>query len=284
MSATANIDLHCHSQASDGALTPTELVAHAHTAGIQHLALTDHDTVDGLDEARSAAQALGLGFINGVEFSVAWQRRTLHVVGLGFAPNSASILSTLATIQAARAERARAMAEKVERAGVGDAHSRAEVMSAGGQVTRTHFARLLVEDGVAKDLKQAFKRYLGVGKPAYVSGEWLELETAVAAIRSAGGVAVLAHPLRYKFTAAWRERMLAAFVDAGGEAVEVSAGSSQQPADIAEMTKAAQRFSLLGSVASDFHGLEQHWVPYGRLQPLPPSVTPVWDRYPELLA
>lgn len=279
-----NIDLHCHSRASDGALTPAALVAHAARAGIQHMALTDHDTVDGLAEAREAARAAGVGFINGVEFSVEWQKRTLHIVGLGIDPSAASMQSTLGTIQASRAVRAQVMAARVEKVGVSNAFQRAQDLAEGGQVTRTHFARLLVDDKRAKDLKQAFKRFLGAGKPAYVRGEWLELDTAVQAIRDAGGVAVLAHPLRYKFTAAWRERMFQAFVGAGGEALEVSAGSSQQPADIAEMTQAAQRFGLLGSVASDFHGLDQHWVPYGRLKPLPLSVTPVWERYPALLA
>lgn len=270
------IDLHCHSTASDGRLTPAALVQHARAAGIDTLALTDHDTVAGLAPAAAMARAEGLHFITGVELSVTWSGKTLHVVGLGIDPDAPSLSEVLRRVQDTRASRAALIAARVEKLGVHNALARAQAAAGGGQITRTHFARLLVEDGVAADLKQAFKKHLGAGKPAQVRGEWLALEESVTAIRAAGGVAVLAHPLRYKLTAAWRERMLSAFVAAGGQGVEVSAGGSQQPTDLALMREAARRYGLLGSVGSDFHGPEQRWLRYGRLAALPHDITPVW--------
>ncbi len=278
-----NIDFHCHSTASDGALSPSALVACAAEAGIDCMALTDHDTVAGLDEARQAAAGRGIHFVNGVEISVTWSNKTLHIVGLGIDPGSPLLEQALATVQSARGVRARQIAERLEKLGVTDAHARAQEMAAGGQLTRTHFARLLVEAGVSRDLKQAFKQHLGNGKPANVRAEWLSLDTAITAIRSSGGVSVLAHPLRYDMTGAWRQRMYTAFVEAGGQAVEVSSGVSQQPDELATCQKEAIRHGLMGSVGSDFHGPEQRWIRHGRLAPVPRGVTPIWETFPGLL-
>lgn len=283
MNTYTNIDFHCHSTASDGALSPTALVACAAEAGIDCLALTDHDTVAGLAEARQAADQRGMHFVNGVEISVTWSNKTLHIVGLGVDPTHPVLEQALSAVQHGRSERAKQIAERLEKLGVADAYSRALALADGGQLTRTHFARLLVQAGVSKDLKQAFKQHLGNGKPAAVRAQWLALDTAIDAIKSSGGVSVLAHPLRYDMTGAWRARMYAAFAEAGGQAVEVSSGVSQQPDELATCQKEAIRHQLLGSVGSDFHGPEQRWIRHGRLAPVPRGVRPVWEAFPGLL-
>ena len=279
MKALSPIDLHCHSQASDGEFTPTELVEHAAAHGIETLALTDHDTVAGLAEARSQAEKLGLVFINGVELSVSWQNKTLHIVGLNFDPAHPAMCSVLERLQTTRKDRAQRIADKLEKVGVKNALKRAQNLAKGGQITRPHFARLLVEDGIVADMKQAFKRHLGAGKPAAVKTQWLELQAAIDAIHAAGGLAVLAHPLRYNLSAAWRERMYTAFVEAGGDGVEVSAGPSQSAEDMQLSTRAALNYDLLASVGSDFHNREQRWIPYARLQALSTQLTPIWSRF-----
>ena len=258
-------------------------MAHAAQAGIEVIALTDHDSIDGQAELQQAAQAAGLHSISGVELSVRWEKRTLHVVGLGMDPDHASLTQALQRLQQARQRRSEEIARKCHALGLESALEEAAALADGGQITRTHFARLLLSKGKVKDLKQAFKRYLGAGKPLYVAGEWLGLEEAIGAIHDSGGVAVLAHPLRYGFAGAWRERMYTAFVGAGGVGLEVSAGASQGPDELALVAAEAQRHGLLGSVGSDFHGLEQRWLRYGRLRPLPPGVQPVWEARPQLL-
>ncbi len=279
MSLSSPIDLHCHSLVSDGALRPQHLVQHAAEHGIRQLALTDHDSIDGLTEAREEAKRLGLDFINGVELSVLWQNKTLHIVGLNFDPAHPQLLQVLDTLQSTRQERAERIAHKLEQAGVVRPLQRAREQAGSGQITRPHFARLLIEDGLVSDFKQAFKRYLGAGKPAAVKTHWIELSTAIETIHAAGGLAVLAHPLRYKLSGAWRERMYQAFVEAGGDGVEVSAGPSQQPHDLALSTRDALKHGLLASMGSDFHSDAQAWIPYGRLQPLSTQLTPIWTRF-----
>ena len=279
MKALSPIDLHCHSQASDGELTPSALVQHAADHGITHMALTDHDTIAGLPEARAQAQALGIHLINGVELSVSWENKTLHIVGLNFAADHPAMTQLLQELQNIRQQRAEAIAKKLERLGVKEPLSRALALASKGQITRPHFARLLIEDGLVTDMKQAFKRYLGAGKPAAVKTQWIDLPRAVDTIQQAGGLAVLAHPLRYNLTASWRERMYQAFVDAGGDGVEVSAGPSQQAHDMELSTRAALRHKLLASMGSDFHAHEQRWIPYARLHPLSTQLTPIWTRF-----
>ncbi len=257
---------------------------HAAQAGIDCLALTDHDTLAGLAEARATAESCGMHFVDGVEISVTWSNKTLHIVGLGVDPANPELQQALAEVQSRRHARAQKIAQRLEKLGVVGAYERASEMADGGQLTRTHFARLLVKAGVSKDLKQAFKQHLGNGKPANVRAEWLSLEQAISAIKASGGVPVLAHPLRYDMTGAWRQRMYAAFVQAGGLAVEVSSGVSQQPDELATCQKEAISHKLLGSVGSDFHGPEQRWIRHGRLAPVPRGVTPVWEAFPGLLS
>lgn len=272
------IDLHCHSSASDGQLSPAALLELAAAQGVQRLALTDHDTVAGLAEASQAARSHGIELIPAAELSVSWERRTLHVVGLQIDPDNAALAAGLATLQAARLERARAIAGKLEAIGVTQAWPRLLAATDGGQPTRTHMARLLVEDGLVKDMKQAFKRFLGSGKPAYVRAEWASLREAINWIQGAGGLAVLAHPMRYPMTANWRERCLRAFKEAGGDAMEVCSGACLRP-EVEQAAKLALKYELLASAGSDFHGPDQHWLQLGRLAPLPSSLTPVWSQF-----
>ncbi len=270
------IDLHSHSTASDGHLSPTALVALAASHGVTSLALTDHDTTAGLAEAQQAANEHGMQLINGVEISTSWERRTLHIVGLGIDPDNTALCAGLTGLQQQRHERALRIAEKLEKLGLHNAYERARTSAAGGQVTRTHFARLLVSDALCKDQQQAFKKYLGNGKPAYVSMQWCSLEECISWIHAAGGLAVLAHPMLYPQTAAWRRRMVAAFKEAGGEGLEICCGHSN-PDHIRTSTQDALAHNLLGSVGSDFHSPTQRWLKLGRLAPLPATLTPVWQ-------
>ncbi|MDT0636191.1 PHP domain-containing protein [Spectribacter hydrogenoxidans] len=272
----ARIDLHTHSTASDGTLTPAALVQAAHAGGVRALALTDHDTADGLGEANIAAAELHLRLVPGVEISVTWEKRTLHIVGLGFDAAHPGLRDLLADLQQCRAARTDAMLERLDRIGVARARERIEVLAAGGQITRAHFARLLIEDGRCQTTKQCFKRFLNPGKPAYVNATWAGLQETVSHIHQAGGVAVLAHPLAYNMTGAWRRRMLDAFQAAGGRAMEVVCGNST-PNGIAQMAEAATGRGLLGSVGSDFHSPDQRWLRLGRPLTLPAAVAPVWD-------
>ncbi|MES1926220.1 PHP domain-containing protein [Salinisphaera sp. T31B1] len=270
------IDLHCHSTASDGRLRPGEVVARAAQAGVRRLALTDHDTTAGLAEARDVADRVDVRLIAGVEISVTWQKRTLHVVGLGFDADDPGLSAGLAELQQARDHRARAIAQKLSRLGLDDGYERACRLADGGQIARPHFARLLVEDGLCKDMNQAFKRYLRPGKPGHRSIQWAGLDDAIGWIHGAGGIAVLAHPFGYGFSAAWRRRAVAAFADAGGHALEICTGTTERSQEITAAAHAREH-GLLGSVGSDFHAPEQFWLGLGRLRDLPSGVAPVWD-------
>ena len=272
---TRVIDLHAHSTCSDGRLTPAALVARAAEAGVTTFALTDHDTVDGLDEARTAAETHGMTFINGVEISVTWQRRTLHVVGLAFDSGNPSLANGLATLQQARRDRAARIAAKIEKLGVTDALTRAQAMAGAGQITRPHFARLLIEDGICRNNNQAFKKHLRPGRDAHAAIEWAALESAIGWLHAAGGIAVLAHPFGYGFSGAWRQRAIAAFADAGGDALEICTGTTDRQQEVTAARDAAQH-GLVGSVGSDFHAPEQFWLGLGRLRALPGDMNAVW--------
>lgn len=269
------VDLHSHSQASDGTLTPAALVEAANAAGVDTLALTDHDTLDGLDQAFAKASELGMRLIPGVEISVTWQKRTLHVVGLNVS-NSSVLSAGLHNLQVQRARRAETIAAKLQPAGLKNALERARHMAAGGQITRTHFARLLVADGLCKNGKQAFKRYLKPGKPGYAKVQWAGLGEAIHWIQAAGGLAVLAHPHGYNMSHAWRQRTVAAFAGAGGDALEICTGTTT-PRQVDASAADARQHGLAGSVGSDFHSPEQRWLALGRLAALPADLSPVWE-------
>lgn len=273
------IDLHCHSHHSDGVLSPQALIAHAAEAGIRMLALTDHDTLTGLPAAEAAARQHGLQLIPGVEMSASWANKTLHIVGLAIDRQHPALQQHLQPVQAYREHRAEQIAERLARAGIADALARTQALAGHRQLTRSHFARMLVDSGHCKDQRQAFKRYLAAGKPAAVSSTWPDMQDCIACIHAAGGMAVLAHPLRYQLSASWRGRLLTAFKAAGGDALEVSAGASQSPQDVATCAAAAREHGLLASQGSDLHDPAQRWIRYAALQPLPSDLTPIWTRF-----
>lgn len=268
-------DLHTHSSASDGTLSPAALVDAAAARGVSLLALTDHDTVAGLPEAAAAAAVRSLTLVPGVEVSVTWQGRLLHVLGLGIAPECPMLLQGLEAHRETRERRAEAIGRKLERLGIAGAGAQARALAGDGMVTRTHFARVLLECGAAGSLDEAFKRFLGRGKQAWVGVQWSALDEVIGWIRTAGGVAVLAHPLRYRMTGAWMRRLLLAFREAGGQGIEVVAGQTC-PSEIKLLTGYALRYGLCGSVGSDYHGPENPWSSFGRPMRLPPRVEPVW--------
>jgi len=268
-------DLHAHSTASDGTLSPSELMQRAHAAGIQVMALTDHDTLEGLPEAAACAQELGLEFVPGVEVSVTWQGITVHVVGLGVAPDSQVLSRGLAGLREFRDWRAEEIGRRLARHGIVGAFEGACAYSNGRLISRTHFARFLVEKRHAPDLRAVFRRFLVDGKPGFVAGQWAELEDAVRWIHAAGGQAVIAHPARYKVTRSKLRRLFAEFAKLGGEALEVVSGSHSRD-DYFTMAQHARDFGLLASAGSDYHGPEHPWIELGRLPELPDRCKAVW--------
>ena len=269
-------DLHCHSTASDGALSPTEVVLRAHQQGVTALALTDHDTTAGIAEAQLCATTTGIKLIPGIELSTNWQNRCFHIVGLGVDPNFAPLATATHNLQSTRWERAEKIALKLEKKRIPGALEAVKKAAGDGMITRSHFADFLLAQNHVSTQQEAFDRYLAKGKPAYVSTSWAELELAISWITESGGVAVLAHPLRYKLTANWMNRLLAAFKEAGGLGIEVIT-SRINPDELRRVTDYAKRFELAGSTGSDFHNAANPWVELGRLAPLPKNIKPVWE-------
>ncbi len=273
-------DLHTHSTASDGAYSPAELVRQAHAAGVTHLALSDHDCTDGLDEAHAEARACGLTLIPAVEISTTWHGKSVHIVGLNIDPACPALQEGLARLQATRLTRAEEMGRRLARDGIPGGYDAARELAGAGMITRTHFAQFLVNQGLAGAVRDVFDHYLVQGKPGYVPTQWAGLEEAVAWIKGAGGIAVVAHPQRYKLTASWLGRLLMEFKAAGGEALEVVAGAAN-PGDIQSSASAARRHGLLASAGSDFHSPANAWLKLGRLPELPQDLTPVWRFWDE---
>ena len=275
------IDLHCHSTVSDGVLTPTELVDYAAEKGIRVLALTDHDDLAGLAVARDIAEKHGMRFINGVEISVTWRRRTLHIVGLKINPEYAPLVEGLANIRAGRHTRAVGIAQALEKVGIHGALEGAYEYSKGGIISRTHFARFLIEKGYAKDTKAVFKHYLVKGKPGYIEHQWASLEDAMTWIIGSGGVAVIAHPGRYDLGRVTMLELMHEFRALGGSAIEVVTGSHTVD-QYQEFAKMAKSFDLASSMGSDYHGKGQAYIDVGRLPSLPSNCLPVWRDWPEV--
>ena len=275
---TERYDLHCHSTASDGALSPSALVYRAHQQGVSVLALTDHDTTMGLSQARSCAADLGIHLINGIELSASWQNKCLHIIGLGIDPDYEPLATATAQLRTSRLERAVKIAEKLEKKRITGALVGVQKAAGDGMITRSHFANFLLSQFHVSTQQEAFDRYLGKGKPAYVSTTWAEMALAIQWITQSGGVAVLAHPLRYQLTASWMKRLLAAFKDAGGQGIEVITGRTN-PDEIKLLANYASSFGLAGSVGSDFHNPVNPWLELGRLAPLPETVQPVWELF-----
>lgn len=272
------IDLHTHSTASDGSYTPAELISRASEAGITQLALTDHDTVSGLAEARSASIEQGISLIPGIELSARWGTQTLHIVGLGIDPSGDSLRKAITQTQQTRIDRGRTIGKKLEQTGVHNAYLHTCQLAGSELIGRAHFARYLVSLGLAKDFNQVFKRYMVRGKPGYAPAHWMEMDQAVAQIHGSGGIAVLAHPMRYNLGGSKRRKVVEAFAMAGGEAIEVVAGRTNA-AEIEIVARLAFEFNLLASVGSDFHGPDKPWVQLGKLPRLPSNCQPVWQQH-----
>ena len=276
----ATIDLHCHSTISDGLYSPEELVAYAHEQGVKVLALTDHDDMGGLSRARRAAEQHGMQFINGVEISVTWKKRTLHIVGLKVNPDYAPLKAALDAVKQGRLDRAKLMAEGLEKVGIEGSFEGAQAIADNSIMTRSHFARFLVEAGYVKDVKTVFKKFLVKGKPGFVEHEWMTLEEAVTLIKDSGGVAVIAHPGRYDLGRTNMPLLMHQFRMCGGEAIEVVTGSHTPP-QYTQFAKIAHQFSLKSSLGSDFHGPGMSYMAMGRIAELPANCIPVWQDWEE---
>lgn len=273
-------DLHSHSTASDGTLAPADLVALAAAKGVDVLALTDHDTLEGLAAARTAADAAGLCLCPGVEISVTWGGRAIHVVALWVDYGNEALRLGLGRTTERRLRRAEEIGLRLAKAGIEGAFEGARSFSNGRLIGRTHFARFLVQQGYASSVRDVFKSYLVKGKPGHVAGNWASLEEAVGWIRGAGGQAVIAHPARYRFTRTKLLRLIGEFKELGGVGIEVVSGS-HSPDERLLFARHARENGLLASVGSDYHGPENPWVDLGRLAPLPEFCTPIWVDWEE---
>ncbi len=269
-------DLHCHSTHSDGLLAPAAVVARARAHGVDVLALTDHDELSGLAEAQEAAVAAGITLICGSELSATWEGITIHIVALGIDPANVMLADSLAAIRVGRSTRARRIAEALALAGIEGAYEGAmRYVTSERLVSRTHFARYLVESGHAREMKDVFARYLTPGKPGHVAHEWAKLSEAVGWIHAAGGQAVMAHPGRYSVNAGGMRRLLTEFRDAGGDAIEVVSPSHTRT-QYGEFATHARILGLRASCGSDWHGPGESSMELGALPDLPAGVVPVW--------
>ncbi|WP_145563923.1 RNase RNM [Yersinia aldovae] len=277
-------DLHSHTTASDGSLAPSALVLRAVSMRVGVLAITDHDTTAGLAEAAATIEQhqLPLQLISGVEISTLWENHEIHIVGLGIDVHHASIVKLLCEQSNHRYIRAQEIGARLAKARIPDAWEGANRLAEGGQVTRGHFARYLVELGLAGNVGQVFKKYLAKGKTGYVPAQWCTIEQAIDAIQQSGGQAVLAHPARYDLTAKWLKRLLAHFAEQGGDAMEV-AQCQQAPHERAQLAQYARDYKLLASQGSDFHQ-PCSWIELGRKLWLPAGVEPVWRDWPTVPA
>jgi len=271
-----NVDLHCHSNVSDGVLAPAALAKYAHQAGVNVWALTDHDEVGGIDRAREAATGLGMRFIAGVEISITWAGETVHIVGLQINAKHPALVDGLAATRSGRDARGREISDQLAKAGIPGAYEGAlKYVDNPDLMSRTHFARYLVECGACANIPEVFRKYLVEGKPGYVPHRWASLTQAVGWILGAGGIAVIAHPGRYKFGPVGEGALFDEFKQLGGRAIEVVTGSHN--ADQYQIyAEQARRYGFLASRGTDFHAPGESRVDFAALPPLPGGVTPVW--------
>ena len=277
MTSILNADLHCHSVVSDGTLTPEDLAARAKANGVELWALTDHDEIGGQHRAAAAARAQGMAYLTGVEISVTFADTTVHIVGLGFDPDNPQLAQGLAATRGGRGERAKDMADQLAQVGIQGTYEGAlQFVGNPALISRTHFARFLVETGVCKETSEVFRKYLTEGKPGYVPHRWAALGDAVRWITEAGGMAVIAHPARYKFSANEEYALFSEFKAHGGRGVEVVTGS-HSAAEYVTYAAMAKEFDLAASRGSDFHSPDESHTDLGTLPPLPGALTPVWE-------
>ena len=276
-STILNADLHCHSIVSDGTLTPEALAARAAANGVELWALTDHDEVGGQHRARAAAHAQGMRYLTGTEISVTFAGQTVHIVGLGFDADDQRLQQGLRQTRGGRAQRAQEVAQGLARVGIHGAYEGAlQFVGNPDLISRTHFARFLVESGVCSDTHEVFRKYLTEGKPGFVPHRWATLRDALSWIQDAGGVAVIAHPARYAFTANEEFALFTEFKSHGGRAVEVMTGSHSS-AECVRYAAMAHEFDLAASRGSDFHSPDESHTDLGSLPYLPGELTPVWE-------
>jgi len=270
------VDLHCHSNVSDGVLTPAAVAAYARKGGVDAWALTDHDEVGGIKAARAAAKEAGMRFVPGVEISVTWANQTVHLVGLHVDEDNPELLAGLAATRHGRDARGREIAAQLEAAGIPGAYEGAlKYVGNPDLLSRTHFARYIVETGICDTTSEVFRKYLTEGKPGYVPHRWATLEQAMGWIRSAGGIPVIAHPGRYKFDATAEGALFDEFRQRGGNAIEVVTGS-HTPDQYETYAEVARRYGFLASRGTDFHAPGESRVEFAQLPPLPAGLTPVW--------
>ena len=277
MTSYLNADLHCHSVVSDGTLTPEELAARAKANGVELWSLTDHDEIGGQHRAAAAARSQGMAYLTGTEISVTFAGNTVHIVGLGFDPNNTALAQGLAATRGGRGERAQEMAAQLAQVGIHGAYEGALKFVGNPElISRTHFARFLVETQVCRDTNEVFRKYLTEGKPGYVPHRWATLGDAVRWITEAGGLAVIAHPARYKFTANEEYALFSEFKAHGGAGVEVVTGS-HTAAEYVTYAAMAEEFGLAASRGSDFHSPDESHTDLGTLPYLPGHLTPIWE-------
>lgn len=271
-----NVDLHCHSSASDGLLSPSAIATRAHEHGVQVWALTDHDEVSGVAQARATAQALGMQYVGGVEISVTWAGQPIHIVGLQIDVTHPELVQGLYNTRHGRQQRALEMSSELAAVGITGAYEGALAFVGNPDlISRTHFARFMVDKGYCADVHEVFRNYLVEGKPGYVAHRWAKLADALHWIKVAGGQAVVAHPGRYDLNQLEMAAFLDQFKDLGGVAIEVVTGS-HTPDQYGEYALVAQRYGFLASRGSDFHGPGESRIELGALPPLPGNVTPIW--------
>jgi len=271
----SNIDLHCHSLASDGALSPADVVSRAVENGVTLLALTDHDTVEGQAEAMKQAQALNIEMVSGIELSCVWGSALVHILGLNFSLSDGVMLEVQEKQSQARLLRAEIIAEKLMKKGLPDLLESAKNLTQSGIPGRPHFSEAMISQGLVSNHKEAFKKYLGAGKVGDVKSAWPDLSEVLSWIHTAKGDAVIAHPRKYKMSQTKLRELIADFKDEGGVGIEVVV-SGQKQGEIGLMSDLCNRFELKGSVGSDFHTPEYPWANLGRIPRLPDSVEPIW--------
>jgi predicted metal-dependent phosphoesterase TrpH len=274
-----NVDLHCHSTISDGVLAPAAVAERAYAQGVDMWALTDHDEVSGIAAAREAATDLGMAYVTGLEISVTWANKTIHIVGLNIDEKNHDLLAGLVKTRSGRQRRAEDMAADLAKLGIPNCYAGAlKYVGNPDLISRAHFARYLVEIGVCEDVSAVFKKYLADGKPGFVPHRWATLSEAVGWIRGAGGIAVVAHPGRYDLTPLAFDAFFNEFKDLGGKAIEVVTGSHSVD-QYEEYTKIASRYGFMASRGSDFHAPDENLPDLGQLPPLAKELTPVWQSW-----
>ena len=273
------VDLHCHSTASDGLLSPEAMVRRAATNGVSLFSLTDHDDLGGLATARAVAEQVGMQFVNGVEISVEWGGLQVHVLGYNFDAGDARLNAELHAIRTGRIERAKRMGEALEQAGIPGCFEGAMRFAENPNlVSRAHFARYLAECGVCKDVRSVFDSYIVPGRPGYVDHRWATLAEAVSWVVGAGGIAAIAHPGRYKFSRAEMRQFLEEFKHQGGQAIEVVSGSHSKD-NVTQSARWAKEFGFMATCGSDFHAPDESYVDLGRIDPLPAGLVPIWEAF-----